>query len=53
MGIVHPAGAETCSPGIFFFYFYVLRAILVHFGSTNSAYPTFDMLGTNSTGLQG
>ena len=57
MGIVHPAGAEACSPGNFFFLLLCAqRSILVHFGSTNSAYSTFDMLGTQQywiTGIAG
>ena len=56
MGIVHPAGAEACSPGNFFLLLHAQRSILVHFGSINSAYPTFDMLGTQQywiTGIAG
>ena len=53
MGIVHPAGAEACSPGIFF-YFYVLRdqfwCILA--AQTVHILPLICLV-LNSTGLQG
>ena len=41
---------------ILFLLLHAQRSILVHFGSTNSAYSTFDMLGTQQywiTGIAG
>ena len=51
-----PGGCRGMLPWKFFFLLCAQRSILVHFGSTNSAYPTFDMLGTQQywiTGIAG
>ena len=51
-----PGGCRDMLPWKFFLLLCTQRSILVHFGSTNSAYSTFDMLGTQQywiTGIAG
>ena len=51
-----PGGCRGMLPWNFFLLLCAQRSILVHFGSTNGAYPTFDMLGTQQywiTGIAG